>query len=136
MLRQLADEGNYEISVSGDSMEPTLAQGERIRISSERAPLPGEVGLFVAATGELVVHRLVANIGQRWWFLGDNRVALDDVVPSLLVIGRATHVVRFSTAEPIRRSMGRKRLELLIRSTLSPARVFRAQQWRARHASQ
>ena len=94
------------IAVSGDSMEPTLHNGDRVVVDVDATPRVGEVAVFVGDDDHLVVHRLVARRGDRRHFLGDNRRALDPVVDRTYVVGVATAIATDDGPRPLARAVG------------------------------
>jgi phage repressor protein C with HTH and peptisase S24 domain len=59
------------IGVKGDSMEPTMSQGDTVVINTaERTPKDGKI-FAVNYEGEAVIKRMERNIGQ-WWLVSDN----------------------------------------------------------------
>jgi signal peptidase I len=91
-LRGLAREGPVEVTVRGGCMAPRIADGDRVRVAAARLYLPGDVVVFRAADGRLLVHRL---LGYRPWgrglalvTRGDSCPAHDAPVPRAAVLGR------------------------------------------------
>ncbi len=101
-LRTLAREGEVEVAVRGGCMAPGLADGGRVRVAAARVYLPGDVVVFRAADGRLVVHRLLGYrllgnrlLGRGPWASrlalvtrGDSCPAHDAPVPLAAVLGR------------------------------------------------
>lgn len=59
------------IGVKGDSMEPTMSEGDTVVINtSEKAPKDGKI-FAVNYEGEAVIKRLERNSGA-WWLVSDN----------------------------------------------------------------
>ena len=58
-LRDLARERPVEVTVRGGSMAPLLADGERVAVAPARRYWPGDVVVFQAADGRMLVHRLL-----------------------------------------------------------------------------
>jgi hypothetical protein len=58
-LRDLARERPVEVTVRGGCMAPLLADGERVAVAPSRLYWPGDVVVFLAADGRLLVHRLL-----------------------------------------------------------------------------
>lgn len=86
------------IGVKGDSMEPTMSQGDTVVINTaERAPKDGKI-FAVNYEGEAVIKRMERNIGQ-WWLVSDNpdqrqyprKVCQED---ACLIIGRVVVLQR------------------------------------------
>jgi phage repressor protein C with HTH and peptisase S24 domain len=86
------------IGVKGDSMEPTMSQGDTVVINTaEKSPKDGKI-FAVNYEGEAVIKRLERNIGQ-WWLVSDNpdqrqyprKVCQDD---ACLIIGRVVVLQR------------------------------------------
>ena len=91
-LRDLAREHPVEVTVRGGCMAPLLADGERVEVAPARLYWPGDVVVFLAADGRLLVHRLLG------WRLGAGCLACvtrgdgcpchDAPVPHSRVLGR------------------------------------------------
>src|SRR5215470_2564824 len=58
-LRELARERPVEVTVRGGCMAPLLADGERVEVAPARCYWPGDVVVFQAPDGRLLVHRLL-----------------------------------------------------------------------------
>jgi hypothetical protein len=91
-LRDLAREQPVEVTVRGGCMAPLLADGERVAVAPARIYWPGDVVVFQAADGRLLVHRL---LGWRPWAgslacvtRGDGCPCHDAPVPRDRLLGR------------------------------------------------
>jgi hypothetical protein len=91
-LRELAREHPVEVTVRGGCMAPLLADGERVAVAPARLYWPGDVVVFQAADGRLLVHRL---LGWRPWAgalacvtRGDGCPCHDAPVPRSRLLGR------------------------------------------------
>ena len=94
---------SLNVRVTGASMEPTLADGDRLLCRDLSARRPPRVGDVVVARRPdrldlLLVKRVVRRDPEGWWLEGDNPAASDDSrvfgpVPDALMLGRA--VVRW-----------------------------------------
>ncbi|HEX3527165.1 MAG TPA: S24/S26 family peptidase [Thermoanaerobaculia bacterium] len=91
-LRDLAREHPVEVTVRGGCMAPLLADGERVAVAPARCYWPGDVVVFQAADGRLLVHRL---LGWRPWegafacvTRGDGCPCHDAPVPPSRLLGR------------------------------------------------
>jgi hypothetical protein len=91
-LRDLARERSVEVTVRGGCMAPLLCDGERVAVAPARAYWPGDVVVFQAADGRLLVHRL---LGWRPWAgslacvtQGDGCPCHDAPVPRSRLLGR------------------------------------------------
>lgn len=62
------------VAVRGESMSPTLAEGDVVLVRFDAEPAPGDVVLvrWVARSGQLSVKRVVRSQDAGWWVLGDN----------------------------------------------------------------
>ncbi|WP_162802943.1 S24/S26 family peptidase [Ornithinimicrobium avium] len=74
------------IVVSGDSMEPTLSDGDLVVLRAHDAYAVGDIATFTVPDGEpgagaLVIHRLVGVEGDAFVPQGDNRDQTDDWRP-------------------------------------------------------
>ena len=95
-LRLLAEgSGPVWLPVSGDSMRPTLEDGDRVRIDvSSRVPRFGDLVLFRQAD-YVAVHRCLGPVrgaaaGGPYRARGDGRIRLDPPVAREAVLGRVT----------------------------------------------
>jgi nickel-type superoxide dismutase maturation protease len=87
-------------AVAGDSMRPTLSDGDWVICRRVRGPAGVRVGDVVVLErpdrpGLLVVKRVVRREGRGWWVEGDNAAASDDSrlfgpVPDGYVVARVT----------------------------------------------
>jgi hypothetical protein len=110
-LRDLAREHPIAVTVRGGCMAPLLADGERVEVATARVYLPGDVVVFLAADGRLLVHRL---LGWRLWAgavawvtRGDGCPCHDAPVPRSRVLGRVVEPrqVRAAAADRLRAVM-------------------------------
>lgn len=81
----------FRLAVTGHSMIPTLAPGERVVVRRTSRPRPGSV-VVVRRPERYVVKRAIRHTGQGWWVEGDNAAASDDSrvfgpVPDADVVG-------------------------------------------------
>ncbi len=106
------------IAVSGDSMEPTLYTGDRIRVRIDPSPSVGEVIVFVDGDNQTVVHRLVAHLGSTYVSLGDNRRALDPLIEAACVVGVAEAIISGDKQKPVLATIGFARVSLFRRAML------------------
>ncbi|MEV1055587.1 nickel-type superoxide dismutase maturation protease [Streptomyces sp. NPDC049887] len=81
--------------VTGPSMHPTLAHGDRLLVHYGAAVRPGDVAVLRHPLQQdlLIVKRLVERRREGWWVLGDNPYAEGDsrvfgTVPEGLLLGR------------------------------------------------
>lgn len=116
VLQAICDDG--PITVSGDSMEPTLHTGDRIAVRVEPSPSVGEVIVFVDGENQTVVHRLVAHFGSTYVCLGDNRRALDPLFDAACVVGVAEAIITGDKRIPVAATTGLSRVWLLRRALL------------------
>jgi len=65
--------GLGRVVVSGSSMEPTLANGDRLLVRWGAAPRPGSVVVveWLGRPGVLMVKRAVRREANGWWIEGD-----------------------------------------------------------------
>jgi hypothetical protein len=101
-LRDLAREHPVEVTVRGGCMAPLLADGERVAVAPARHYWPGDVVVFQAADGQLLVHRL---LGWRPWegafacvTRGDGCPCHDAPVPASRLLGRVIAPARARAA--------------------------------------
>jgi hypothetical protein len=78
--------------VRGISMQPLLADGERVELARERRYWPGDVVALVSPGGHPLVHRLLGFYPRRGRWLavtrGDAAPAADSPVPLSALLGR------------------------------------------------
>ena len=105
-LRDLAREHPVEVTVRGGCMAPLLADGERVAVAPARRYWPGDVMVFQAADGRLLVHRL---LGWRPWegayacvTRGDGCPCHDAPVPQARLLGRVIAPERARASLPDR----------------------------------
>ncbi len=98
------------VSVSGDSMVPTLQPGDLLVVASTRRIRTGD--LVMARRPDrptlLLVKRVLAREPAGWWMEGDNPTASDDsrlfgLVPDHCVVGRV--VLRYWPPAAVRDSV-------------------------------
>jgi hypothetical protein len=87
-LRGLARDGEVEVTVRGGCMAPRFADGDRVRVAAARVYLPGDVVVFRAADGRLMVHRLLGYRLRALVTRGDSCPVHDAPVPLNAVLGR------------------------------------------------
>ena len=86
--------GDARLQVTSDSMAPTLAPSESVRVT--RSPVrPGDVAVFARQDGVLVTHRLLLRVwlprflgGPRWLQAGDARPLAAGFIRDAQVLGR------------------------------------------------
>ena len=64
--------------VRGESMEPTLSEGDRLLVSYGAMVRPGQVVVAGCPDDTLVIKRAGERRGPRWWLVGDNPGASTD----------------------------------------------------------
>lgn len=91
-LQRMAREAPVTVCVRGGSMAPRFADGDHVLAAAARVYWPGDVVVFRAADGRLLVHRL---LGYRLWkrglalvTRGDACAGHDAPVPLGAVLGR------------------------------------------------
>src|SRR3990172_4274065 len=81
------------LRVSGSSMKPLLRKGSLLRIAPcSPAPTAGEIVLFRAASGRLVVHRVIGHEGEKLRTKGDSAGVTDRLVERHQLLGRVLGV--------------------------------------------
>jgi nickel-type superoxide dismutase maturation protease len=75
--------GFLRVAVAGDSMSPTLVDGDWLLCRRVRPPTGAREGDVVVLErpdrpGLLIVKRIVRRDGRGWWVEGDHAVASDD----------------------------------------------------------
>ncbi len=116
VLQAICDDG--PITVSGDSMEPTLHTGDRIAVRVDPSPSVGDVIVFVDGESQTVVHRLVAHFGSTYVCLGDNRRALDPLIEAACIVGVAQAIISGDEQISITATTGLARASQLRRALL------------------
>lgn len=96
--------GWVEAVVTGDSMRPTLAAGDVVRLVTPERVRPGDILAF-EHSGGLLVHRVVTRTPEGFVCRGDNRVVADGPTRFDEVIGCAISV-RSPCGGPPRRLAG------------------------------
>lgn len=105
-LAALVREAPVEVRVSGGSMAPCFADGDRVRLGRIRL-LPGDIVAFRTAAGPLLVHRVLGPVptrrGWRWATRGDTAERADGLLERSRAVGRVVAVRRRGSAgfEPI-----------------------------------
>ena len=89
----LARRGQAFGAVRGDSMTPTLLDGDVVRVVPVAGVRRGQVLAFEDAHGKVVTHRAVRVDERAVTCRGDNRDRCDAAVPRAAVIGRVVEVV-------------------------------------------
>ncbi|MBL7208962.1 MAG: signal peptidase I [Dehalococcoidia bacterium] len=90
MREALAQGRTATFTVRGDSMAPTLQDGDQVRIvASDPSKLQtGEVMMYVDAGNQIIIHRVVRVEGTMLITKGDNRDRDDPAVPFGRVLGK------------------------------------------------
>ena len=101
----LAVGGEMWIVVTGHSMQPTLAPGDRVLLSAfTSAPREGDI-VLVDAAGQPRLHRVVAVAGQELRTRGDGCATDDPPVALARVVARASAVAREGVVTPLGASL-------------------------------
>lgn len=117
-LRALAQEHPVEVTVRGGCMAPLVADGERVAVAPARRYWPGDVVVFQAADGRLLVHRLLGFRRLAGALAcvtrGDGCPCPDAPVPLTRLLGRvvAPDRARAAPADRLRAVLGFLRLGL------------------------
>jgi len=92
----------YAVGVSGQSMVPTLVDGDALVAYPVRRVRPGDVVIarFRSRPDLLVVKRAIRPYGDGWWIEGDNPLVADDSrkYGEAVVLGRV--LFRYWRARP------------------------------------
>lgn len=114
--------------VVGDSMDPTLVDGDIVRVMPLAAPRRGQI-VAVFVFGALITHRVVAVRAGRVTTRGDNRLLKDPPISLDKVLGEAVEVLGRGALERDRRGeirvMARRlrgRVSVAVRSAMTAAR--------------
>lgn len=86
----LASGKPVNFTVRGDSMAPTLGDGDQVRIVSAdpSALQPGNVVAYISTHGCLIMHRVVNVDNETIVTKGDNREKADPAIPLARVLGK------------------------------------------------
>ncbi len=92
----LRDGRAVSVPVTGHSMAPFLRAGDIVTITPRphRRPSLGDVVLFSAGPGRVLLHRIVGRAGDRLFARGDAAPALDPSFGREELLGFVTHVER------------------------------------------
>lgn len=83
-----------EARFAGDSMRPTIAPDDEVRIECGADAAIGNIILFTYA-GRVILHRLIDVLPDGWfWTRGDGNAIADFPVAATSVIGRVTAIHR------------------------------------------
>lgn len=94
-----------EIPISGNSMEPFLKEGDRVKVLPRKFYLPGDVLLFFNFYGKVWCHRLIFfnfKEGNIFFCLkGDNSenremVSFSNIIGKVVFIKRDENIIRIS----------------------------------------
>ncbi len=95
ITREMADTRSSEppwLAVAGSCMSPRIEEGDRVRLETRRAYLPGDVLAFFSRNGRLQVHRLLGYrpVDGVWCCVtaADRVGGSDHPVPLSQVLGR------------------------------------------------
>ena len=82
----------FEITVVGESMNPTLYEGETVTVQPQADYEVGDILVFTYKEGELLVHRLLLKKDGKYFCKGDNSfrledMALEQIVGKVILIG-------------------------------------------------
>ena len=92
LIREMLAQGRTAtFTVRGDSMAPTLQDGDQVRVvpSNPSKLQPGELVMYVDAGSQIIIHRVVRVEGTTLIAKGDNRRHDDPPVPVERVLGKA-----------------------------------------------
>lgn len=88
----VARQGYTYVRVTGASMEPTLKDGDVLRIEPVGAPAIGDLVTYADPAGTLVTHRVCGLTRRELSCRGDARAHADPPVLREAVVGRVTAV--------------------------------------------
>lgn len=90
------------VSFGGNSMLPTIAAGDKLRMLCTEQVVPGDVVAFIYLD-QVVVHRLVARTHTCWLTRGDAQTIPDrPLTDATAIIGKITGVVTAEGDRPLR----------------------------------
>ncbi|MBO5968542.1 MAG: HPr-rel-A system PqqD family peptide chaperone [Clostridia bacterium] len=78
LFKQLASGHDVTISVTGESMNPTLWEGDTVTVQKADSYAVGDILVFLYK-GELLIHRLLKIENNRFFCKGDNSFRLEDM---------------------------------------------------------
>lgn len=93
MLARKKASREITINVTGFSMEPTLFEGDSIKIIPNTSCCIGDILVFLYKEDELLVHRLLKLENEIFYCKGDNAFRLEDFTEDRL-IGSVTEAYR------------------------------------------
>lgn len=90
----LAQGGSFVLTVTGNSMRPTLVPGrDQVCLVSARSVKPGDIVFFRRPTGEYILHRVLRKKEDRYTVNGDSQVWTEEI-PCSAVIGVVSRIRR------------------------------------------
>lgn len=121
----LAARGHAFRSIRGDSMVPTLVDGEIVRVVPVRRLRRGQVLVFEDEKGLVVVHRVRKLTGASVVCQGDNRRTRDAAVRREAVIGKVTEILGHGTVADAGLDLAVAEARLILRRSVRPAARLR-----------
>ncbi|HUM28810.1 MAG TPA: S24/S26 family peptidase [Thermoanaerobaculia bacterium] len=89
--------GSFRVKVSGESMVPSLRDGDNVLVRKSWLYLPGDILAFLQGD-QIILHRLLGwnFISGHWSWIakGDNRSALDRPFRRASVVGKVVQIER------------------------------------------
>jgi ribosomal protein S18 acetylase RimI-like enzyme len=102
LLRGAMERGKpFRTQVRGLCMQPSICDGDVLTLApiGSRPPAVGEMVAFVRPdTGQLAVHRIIAQSGDDWLIQSDNGAEVDGIVALDQIIGRVIGIERDARA--------------------------------------
>jgi hypothetical protein len=89
LLQDLARDGESQVQVKGDCMEPLFPDGASLRVRARRVYWPGDVVVFRTPAGDLAAHRVLGWRKAGLVTKGDHCVLHDAPVRRADIVGVA-----------------------------------------------
>lgn len=90
----LAQGGSFVLTVTGNSMRPTLVPGrDQVCLVGVKTVRPGDIIFFRRPTGEYILHRVLCQKGNVYTVNGDSQTWTEEV-PASMVIGTVSRIRR------------------------------------------
>lgn len=83
--------GQANVTVEGTSMEPYLFAGDVVTVEADDDYITGDILVFYYKEEKLLIHRLLDEVGGRYFCKGDNALRVEDVTGDQIV-GKVTLV--------------------------------------------
>lgn len=94
MKTQIETNGSLEITAFGNSMYPTIKDGERLTIIPQKEYSVGDIIAYVYSLDPLniIIHRIICKRKNSVFTKGDNNNFIDKLVPNNKIMGIAIRI--------------------------------------------